>query len=486
MSNELPQGWTIATLGSLTKPSRPRREPKTHSHLPFIGMEQVEPHTRRLLGTLPAASMKSAAFHFLPGDILYGRLRPYLNKVLCASFEGLCSSEFIVLPPSKLFEPRYLTYYLNNDKFVMFANSLNQGDRPRVNYDQIASHEVPLPPFAEQQRIVAKLEVLLERVKNCQKRLDRIPIILKRFRQSVLAAACSGKLTADWRVNNSDVEPAAVRIEHIKSTLNIKVRRNVPEEVFRTEGVEKWRLPNTWAIYSTAELLRCGAFVDVKDGNHGANHPKVAEFTKTGTPFITAAQVNNFRIDYDGAYKLAGKPLERIHVGFAKHGDVIYTHKGSVGRVAIADRDCVLTPQTTYYRVNPDVFVNTFLMYYLASQPFSEQVNTVKEQTTRDFVPISEQYLLFHRIPPVTEQTEIVRRVSNLFAIIDNIEGRYICAEHQVDKLTQSILAKAFRGELVPQDPRDEPASMLLERIKIAPSALKSTKRSMTKRGKTK
>jgi len=143
--------------------------------------------------------MKSTAFHFQRNDILYGRLRPYLNKVLLAGFEGLCSSEFIVLPPADTFEPEYIAFYLSNDGFVTFANSLNQGDRPRVSFDQMGDHEVPLPPFAEQQRIVAKLEVLLGKVDACRKRLEKIPVILKRFRQSVLAAACSGRLTTDWR-----------------------------------------------------------------------------------------------------------------------------------------------------------------------------------------------------------------------------------------------------------------------------------------------
>lgn len=153
---------------------------------------------------------------------------------------------------------------------------------------------------------------------------------------------------------------------------------------------------------------------------------------------------------------------------------MIYTHKGSVGRVAIADRDCVLTPQTTYYRVSPKVFVNSFLMFYLASQAFFEQVDAVKEQTTRDFVPISEQYLLFHRVPPLAEQQEIVRRVEALFSLADQLESRFLKAQVHTDKLTPSLLERAFSGELVPteaelarQEGRAyEPASVLLERIR--------------------
>ena len=336
----------------------------------------------------------------------------------------------------------------------------------RVPLSFLKESVIPVPPATEQIRIVAKLEKLLAKVDACKERLEKIPAILKRFRQSVLAAACSGSLTEDWRENYPTTERAGAMIETITRTSDgPRLRRGIPNEVPVPDDVRDWEMPDTWASCSAAELLKNGVLEDLKDGNHGANHPKVTEFTEEGLAFITAAQVNNFRIDYEGAYKISGEPLNRLRVGFAKNGDVIYTHKGSVGRVAVADRDCILSPQTTYYRPRRDTLVPEYLMLFLASKFFAQQVNAVKEQTTRDFVPISEQYLLFHRIPPINEQHEIVRRVEALFKIADDIEKRYQKARVHVDKLTQSILAKAFRGELVPQDPNDEPASELLKRI---------------------
>jgi type I restriction enzyme S subunit len=354
-----------------------------------------------------------------------------------------------IIPDKRSVDSKYLFYYLLSERRT-FIEQGQGGAQPNISQEIVRSHPFRLAPLVEQRRIVAKLEPLLAKVLACQKRLENIPTILKRFRQAVLAAACSGRLTADWRERNVTVPLTTTVIEKLKETVvGKKIRRGVPESVAVSDVVAEWQLPETWGSYSTAELLRFGAFVDVKDGNHGANHPKVSQFTETGLPFITAAQVNKYSIDYDGAYKLSGEPLKRIRVGLAKSGDVIYTHKGSVGRVAVADRTCVLTPQTTYYRVNPKVFLNRFVMFYLASQAFSEQVNVVKEQTTRDFVPISEQYLLFHRVPPLPEQQEIVRRVESLFNLVDRIEARYNKAKAQVEKLTQSTLAKAFRGELV-------------------------------------
>src|SRR4051812_36461791 len=93
---ELPARWVWTTLGEVANPERRRTNPQTRPDLRFIGMEHIEAHTMRLLGTIPASEMRSSAEYFEWGDVLYGRLRPYLNKVYRPDFEGLCSSEFIV------------------------------------------------------------------------------------------------------------------------------------------------------------------------------------------------------------------------------------------------------------------------------------------------------------------------------------------------------------------------------------------------------
>ena len=478
MNGELPQGWITTPLSEIAEinPRHPKSidDAMLVTFVPMAAVSESKP-TFQFTEERPLGEVRKGFTHFKEGDVLFAKITPCMENGKGAVATGLrnglgCgTTELHVVRPLAEIDPNYVYRFLAQPlvRHAAKDNFTGTAGQSRVPISFIEQLELPLAPLAEQRRIVAKLEALLGQVDACWQRLEKIPTLLKRFRQSVLAAACSGRLTEDWREENEDVEPATTTIEKLKvTTSEAKVRRGVPASVPVSNIVAEWELPETWGCYSTAELLRCGAFVDMKDGNHGANHPKASEFTKTGLPFITAAQVNNFRVDYDSAYKLSGEPLARIHVGFAKPGDVIYTHKGSVGRVALAAQDCVLTPQTTYYRVNPEVFTNSFVMFYLASQAFSEQVNVVKEQTTRDFVPISEQYLLFHRVPPLAEQEEIVRRVESLFALANNIEQRYKRSQTFIDKLTPSLLAKAFRGELVPQDPNDEPASLLLERIK--------------------
>ena len=188
------QGWEIRPLGEVVKPTRPRIKPSEKPDLPFIGMEHVEAHTMKLLGTVPASTMKSSAVHFQSGDVLYGRLRPYLNKVYRPNFEGLCSAEFIVFPKTEGVDSRYLQYFMNSSTFVSFASHLNTGDRPRVDFNQLAPYEFPLAPLAQQKRIVAEIEKQFSRLDEAVANLKRVKANLKRYKAAVLKAAASGRL----------------------------------------------------------------------------------------------------------------------------------------------------------------------------------------------------------------------------------------------------------------------------------------------------
>lgn len=147
MSKEigLPKGWVSVPLSVVLAPRRVRVSPEDYVNLPFIGMEHVEAHSMKILGTVPAATMRSSALRFEPGDVLYGRLRPYLNKVAQPGVEGLCSAEFIVFPDSPTVRSSFLKYRLNAADFVNFATHLNEGDRPRVDIDQIGHFTIWLP-----------------------------------------------------------------------------------------------------------------------------------------------------------------------------------------------------------------------------------------------------------------------------------------------------------------------------------------------------
>jgi type I restriction enzyme S subunit len=353
---------------------------------------------------------------------------------------------------------------------------------PNLSAQQINETIIPLPPLAEQHRIVAKVEELMalcdrlaasraerEAVRDrlaaaslarlnapdpetfqadARFALDALPALtarrdqIKQLRQTILNLAVGGRLVPQ----DSSDEPAGESLGRLeKAGGNAKLRRTVPEEVAIPSELLSDQLPDGWCLASVARLLRTGAISDLKDGNHGANHPKISDFVDEGLPFITAAQVSEVgTIDYGGAYKLSGPPLEKLRVGFAQSGDVIYTHKGSVGRVALCDRDCVLSPQTTYYRPNLSVFSADFLRIVLLTDMFRDQVDAVKKQTTRDFVSIQKQYEFFLRVAPLAEQHRIVAKVDALMALCDRLEAGLASTADTRRRLLDVLLAEAL------------------------------------------
>lgn len=303
---------------------------------------------------------------------------------------------------------------------------------------------VPIPPLNEQRRIVAKLEELLARVEASQQRLAKIPVILKRFRQSVLAAACSGRLTADWREENIPSENAT----------------GSPNEAHRGNEED---LPEGWTTPVFDELI-----VELRNGV--SPRPNMSP---PGTPILRISAVRGGGVDLsDLRYLETGDGYLPTYA--LKEKDLLFTrYNGSIellgvcGMVRLLPDNPILYPdkimrvRVKEEKVLPE-YVEIYFQTSFARERVTEKAKSSAGQNGVSGKDIKAQKLF---LPPFPEQQEIVRRVEALFAVADQIETRYQKAKAHVDRLTQSILAKAFRGELVPQNENDEPASVLLERI---------------------
>jgi type I restriction enzyme S subunit len=171
--------------------------------------------------------------------------------------------------------------------------------------------------------------------------------------------------------------------------------------------------------------------------------------------------------------------------GWARTGDVLLTHNATVGRVAIVEdviEPFLLGTSVTYYRTNQSLLLNRFLYWLFCAPVFQDQLKAIMGQTTRSQVPITRQAYIEIPIAPASEQQEIVHRIDKAFGWIEYLTSDVTSARKLIDHLDQAVLAKAFRGELVPQDPNDEPASVLLERIR-AQRAAGSSKKARPARG---
>lgn len=215
MIAKLPNGWTSTPLDQVFEPRSERVSPSELPDAPYIGLEHVEAHTGKLLTTVPASAMSSSSARFFAGDVLYGRMRPYLNKVVQPQFDGLASAEFIVLPTVKGIDSRFIHRRMLVNDFVDFACSQYEGDRPRVKYDRLGKFELAMPPAAEQARIVDKLDELFTELDAGVAELQTAQKKLAQYRQSLLKAAVEGALTAEWRATHPPQETGEALLARI-------------------------------------------------------------------------------------------------------------------------------------------------------------------------------------------------------------------------------------------------------------------------------
>jgi len=465
----LPNSWDYIPLGEIVaKRSRGIVPNKTPDQI--FELYSVPSYENGRPDIIPGREIGSNKQIVEERTILLCKINPRINRSWVvgsfSKYQKIASTEWITFPPNEGIESKYLVYFLKQNiiRDFLAANASGVGGSlMRVKPATIQDLLLPIAPNNEQESIVAEIEKQFSRLDEAVAALKRIKANLKRYKASVLKAAVGGKLSEKWRKKNNS-ESFASQLDRLE--VKVSTRRDVPKSVFVPEFLKSYSFPDTWSFISVAELLQRGALLDLKDGNHGTNHPKKSEFTEKGLPFITATQVVDFSIDYDNAPKLSGKPLEKLSVGFSKPDDVILTHKGTVGRVGINTKDCILSPQTTYYRVNQKVIHNKYLAYALASPIFYFQLCKVKSQTTRDFVSISKQYYLFVPLPPLDEQFQIADEIEQKLSIINELELLIEKNVQRAERLRQSIFKKAFSGKLVPQDPNDEPVSILMERIR--------------------
>ena len=334
----------------------------------------------------------------------------------------LCGTGSLIVRPTQALHPEYLQRFLSSPSVVAELVGASVGST-MVNLNQriLAHLRIPLPPLAEQKRIADKLEAVLGRVDDCRARLDRLPALLKRFRQSVLAAATSGALTADRRDMTC-------------------LRDAIP-------------------LRQAIRAIRTGPF--------GSSLHK-ADYVIGGTPIINPMHIAGGKIFPTESMTVDLPTLARLSDFKLSTGDVVIGRRGEMGRSAVVTEvengwlcgtgSMALTP-------GPQL-ASEYLHLFLSSPATVEALEGGSVGST--MVNLNQKILLDLEIfcPPLPEQQEIVRRVENLFAFADRIEARLATARKTVDRLTPATLAKAFRGELVPQDPNDEPASALLERLR--------------------
>jgi type I restriction enzyme S subunit len=320
-------------------------------------------------------------------------------------------------------EKKYLLYVLNTPEVKsLFSIATTSSGQPKLALKRIRTVIFPMAPLPEQKRIVEKLDSLSAQVDTIQQRLNNLPNIIKRFRQSVLAAAVSGKLTKQWRIENKIGEWAEVVLGDV-----IHIGPKKPK-----------LLDEDLVSFSPMAMM-----------------PKLM-----GEELISEV-----------------KEWKQVKKGFTcfKNDDVLlakitpcFENEKSV--IAKGLKNGIGTGSTEFMVLRPNGKMLSYLIFchvkslsFLKDGEMNMSGSVGHRRVPKEFV---ENWTI--GLPLIEEQTEIVRLVEQYFALADTLEKNLANAKQRVDNLTQSILAKAFKGELVPQDPSDESADKLLERIKAA------------------
>ena len=351
---------------------------------------------------------------------------------------------------------KYWYYQLKN----LPLTQLNRSSAiPGLNREDAYAQEIALPPLAEQKQIAAKLDEVLAQVDTLKTRLDAIPAILKRFRQSVLAAAVSGRLTEEWRKLNKE-----------NTSLPQKGQEKCKVELFDLAKQSLPELPDNWLIVPAAYLLSY-----VTSGSRGWSK----YYSESGSLFL---RMSNVRYD---TTKIDLKDLQFVALpesiegkrSLVKIDDLLISITADVGRVARIDRDlseAYVNQHLALARPTTEVVSEYFAICIAARNIGIKQIDALKRGATKVGLGLDDIRSLAIPFPPFKEQTEIVRCVERIFGFADQIEQRVKDTQSRVNHITQSILAKAFRGELTAEWRKqnqelingENSAEALLEKIK--------------------
>jgi len=374
---------------------------------------------------------------------------------------------------------KWLMHFLNSSTLRREMELNSSGTtRKRISRGKLGEILLSIPPVAEQIRIATKLDELMAQVNTLKACIDDIPKLLKRFRQSVLAAAVSGRLTEEWRGSAQLTSIRALLNEIAMERSDLKARKILKANVGRFDAVDElYPLPCAsweWVCFDQISKNDNNA---LKAGPFGSALKK-SDCVQAGYKVYGQEQVisgdENLVTYFIDENKF--KELEACRVGAE---DILISLVGTIGKVLVLSKKAeigIINPRLVKISVHPDVS-KSYLKLYLDSEVAHGFFKRFSHGGTMEILNLGILRELPIPLPSIAEQTEIVRRVEQLFAFADQLETRVKATQARVNGLTQSILTKAFRGELVQQDANDEPAGVLLERIKAQRAAAPKAKR---------
>ncbi len=492
---KLPRGWQKVCLPQIARvnPALDRGVAGDTVVVNFVPMRAVEPEGGGLLRpeVRPYGEVKKGYTAFLSGDVIMAKITPCMENgktTVVPELPGsVCfgSTEFHVMRPENGVEARWIANFLLQHEVRRAAQRAMGGGvgQMRVPSAFLETAEIPLPPTAEQLRIADALDELLSDLDAGVAGIERVLAKLGQYRAAVLKAAVQGALTADWRKKHRKVEPASA----LHTRILAERRRRWEEDQLRKfkeagkEPPKNWKarfqelaapdttdlppLPEGWC-WATVEQLAAHDANAITDGPFGSKL-KTEHYCETGPRVIRLQNIK------DGYFA-----DEKAHIPQTRFEE-LKKHKIEAGDIVIAGlsdsppRACII-PATVgpaivkadCIRFKPHQSVSpTCLNFFLNSAPTRGRMKIVVHGVGRPRLNLGEIKAIVLPLPPPDEQDEIAETVEDQLSVLDHLEADLEAKLKSAQALRQSILRHAFTGQLVPQDPKDEPAAELLKRI---------------------
>jgi type I restriction enzyme, S subunit len=423
----------------------------------------------------------------VPGDLVIAALADPVGR--CAQVPpevqvAIVKADCIRLRVASQLNPLYVMHFLNSPLGRTGTQEVSHGvGRLRINLGEVRRLRIPVAPLPEQVRILAKIENLFLRRKKASEAIQSVGVLLKELRESILVAAFSGALTTAWRKKKRHVEPASALLKRIRAE-----RRLRWEEAEMAKMRVKGKRPSDdrWKDrYEEPEAVDGSELSELPEGWAWAKWQEIG-FCQNGRPFPSSEYANSgFKLLRPGNLASMGKLVWNSqntkyldHKWAFENSDFVIGANELVmnltaqsladeflGRVCVTEvgESCLLNQRLA--RLLPVAISPQFCLWLFKSPLVRRYIDTLNKGTLIQHMFTSQVDNFLLPIPPISEQAEIIKRIEDQMMRIEDLERQVGGITAQLEHLDRSILSRAFRGELVPQDPNDEPASALLERI---------------------
>ncbi len=434
---------------------------------------------------------------FLSGDIIITKLGAPVGKACFVpkKYEkGIIVADLIRARITHNYvDPKFLVYQINSIGLIKQFEKFTKGTtRPRINLGIVRQLKFNLPSLKEQHRIVAKIEELFSELDNGVENLKLAQNQLKVYRQAMLKHAFEGKLTEEWRKENNP-EPAEKLLERIKEERQARYEQELKDW---KEAVKNWEkegkrgkrpgkprkmkdlgefsssdikdfpsLPAQWSWAKIDQLSEYGQY-SIKAGPFGSSLKKEF-YTKSGYKIYGQEQVISGNAHY-GDYYVGQEKYDELISCSIKPQDVLISLVGTVGKVLVLPENCekgIINPRLIKLSLDQEHYLPFMFKYYFESYFLKSLYSTHTHGATMDVLNLSIIQGLPFPFMSLQEQDQIVSEIESQFSIIDKLEAEIRFRLQNSEVLRQSILKTAFEGKLVNQDPNDESASELINRI---------------------